>query len=427
MQFPGKTHTPFRLKLLLALLAAAGAGILLSYAGFKNSVGPYSEDEAGKLLLAKLDIAAAVLNSEIGADLDKARLLAARPALRELLARGARNSGQAEGGELLKSLAQAAGAAEGITILDLADARGRMAASLEARGPGTDLSRRMDFRMGLKGQYVSAPRPDKNSFSYEITVPVPEAGGRARPVGALRCRFKAGPALRAALEALRAGGASLALAKRGGRKIYFFGEAGQGRELSLKAGEAAPFLPALEGREGTYVSHETENMGTTYASRTLTVPDWTLALKTPFQPLARPEAGLLARARVLAALSFALLAAAAFFVASFLTGPLHDTAREAALLLEECGRPAEHPDALSEPSVLAGALSEAASAMKQQAYRDAELETETEKLREEEADLKTQNDELEKPNKYLMEREIKISELKKEISELREKVGSAAE
>lgn len=422
MQFPVKIYLPFRLKLLLAFLAAAGAGIYLSYSGLKNAAGPFSEQEAGAKLTAGLDIAAAVINAEVNTRLERTRLLAARPALREILA-----AGTAEEKSLSRLLAAEGGAATEVVSLDLADAKGRVAASLEKGGLGTDFSQRLDFRLGIKGHYVSAPRAGERAFYYDITVPVPAGGKASLPLGALRCRFKTGPAQLAALDALRAAGTVLVLAKRGGQRLLLTEGNAPGRYFELKSPEGAPFLPALEGREGSSVSAEAGGGKAVYASRALSGPDWVLTLKAPFSPAAQPMAGLLGQARLNALLAFTFLAAAAFFVVGSLTGPLREIAREAATLLEECGRPSNPSERLNEPEVLAAAISEAATVLRQQATRDLALETETEKLREEEADLKTQNDELEKLNKYLMEREIKISELKKEISELREKVGTSTE
>lgn len=427
MSFPVKIYLPFRLKLLLAFLAFAVAGIYLSYSGFRTAAGTFTEEETGGRFLARLDVAAAVINAEVSTGLERARLLAARPAMREILARSAAAGGPADRKELSRLLAGEAGAAGGLTGLDLADAKGRVAATMEQDGRGADLSRRIDFRLGIKEPYVSAPRGSDNSFFYDITVPVLAAAGKGRPLGILRCRYMALPAQLAALEALRAGGTDLMLAKRGGQKLLLAEGNAPAREVNLKAPEAAPFLPALEGKEGSSVSGGTGTDKSIYASRVLNGPDWILALKTPYSAAEQRTAGLLAGARLNALLAFTLLAAASFFVVGSLTGPLRGIAREAAALLAECGMPAVAGDRLCEPEVLTAAIAEAASAMKQQASRDLDLETEAEKLREEEADLKTQNDELEKLNKYLMEREIKISELKKEISELREKVGSAAE
>lgn len=423
MQFQVKIYLPFRLKLLLAFLAAAGAGIYLSYSGLKTAAAPFAEQQAGALLTARLDIAAAMLNAGINADLELARRLAARPELREMLAGGQTDA------KALGRLQGAVPPVSGILAgLDLADTKGLVTASVKTEGSGADLSRRADFRLGTKKYYISGPRLSGKDIGYDVTVPVFTAAGSAsRPLGALRCRFKTAPAQLAALDALRAEGAALVLAKRGGQRLTLTDGNGPARELNLKTPEAAPFLTALESKDGAPVSAETGAGRAIYASRAITAPDWVLVLKAPFVPAAQPAAGLLERVRLNALLAFTFLATAAFFVVGSLTGPLRGMAREAATLLAECGRPPAPAERLSEPDVLAAAISEAASALKQQATRDLELETETEKLREEEADLKTQNDELEKLNKYLMEREIKISELKKEISELREKVGSSAE
>jgi len=421
MQIPVKIYLPFRLKLLLAFLAAAGAGIYLSYSGLRNAAGPFSEQQAGARLTDRLDIAAAVINAEVNTRLERARLLAALPVMRETLA-----SGPAAGFPRLPAAGESA-AAE-ISGMDLADAGGKITASRQKDGQGTVLPRRADLRLGAKGGYISAPRLSGKDIGYDITVPVfAEAGKTARPLGALRCRFKAATGQLAALDSLRQQGTVLVLAKRGGQKFTLSEGAALARELNIKTPEAAPFLPALEGKEGAVLSDEAGGGRAIYASRVITGPDWVLAVKAPFSPDAQPMAGLLGHVRLNALLAFTFLATAAFFVVGSLTGPLRGVAREAAALLEECGRPAGPSERLSEPDVLAAGISEAAAALKRQASRDLELETETEKLREEEADLKTQNDELEKLNKYLMEREIKISELKKEISELREKVGSSAE
>ena len=319
-------------------------------------------------------------------------------------------------------------AAAEVLGMDLADAGGRVTASLQKDSAAAGLARLADLRPGMKGQYISSPRLHGKDIGYNITVPVfAEAGKTTRTLGTLRCRFKAAPAQLAALGALRQVGAALVLAKRGGQKIMLTEGTAPSRELNLKTPEAAPFLPALDGKKRAAIYYEAGGGRSIYASRVISGPDWVLAVKAPFSQEAQPAAGLLGQARLNALLAFTFLAAAAFFVVGSLTGPLRGLAREAAALLEACGRPTGASERLSEPDVLAAAIAEAATALKHQASRDLELETETEKLRDEEADLKTQNDELEKLNKYLMEREIKISELKKEISELREKVGSSAD
>lgn len=427
MKFPVKIALPFRLKLLLAFLAAAGTGIYISYIGVKNSAGPFSEQIAGAKLTARLDIAAAVMNAEINASLERTRLLAALPALRGILAGGSAG-GQPEDKVLSGPLAAVGGIAANITGMDLADKHGRVKASLENENRGADLSRRPDFRFGIKDHYISAPRLNGRDLSYYITVPVLAAAGeKTGPLGALRCRFKAAPAPLAALDSLRVKSTLLALAKRGGQRIILTAGNEPARELDVKAAEASQFLPALEGRERASVLPDAGCGRALYASRAISGPDWVLAAKEPFSASAQPAAALLDRARLTALLAFTFLATAAFFAAGAITGPLRGLAREAETLLEECGMPAGPAARLVEPEALTTAISDAASTLKHHASRDLELETETEKLREEEADLKTQNDELEKLNKYLMEREIKISELKKEISELREKVGSSTE
>jgi hypothetical protein len=218
----------------------------------------------------------------------------------------------------------------------------------------------------------------------------------------------------------------MVLAKKNARNILLIESARPAREVSLKVPEGAAFLPALSGREGASAAEEGSSGRMLYAWRTIPDSDWIIAAKTPFRPGSENFASLLERARLSALLAFVLLAAAAFFASGLLTAPLGEAGRQAAALLEQCGKTGAHKN-LCEPRLLAGAIEDAAGLLKKQSSRDLELETETEKLREEEADLKSQNDELEKLNKYLMERETKISELKKEISDLREKVGGGVQ
>lgn len=427
MSFPGKIFLPFRLKLLLAMLAAAGAGIYLSYSGFTSALDRFAQEETGKHLLARLDLAAALIDEDVKSSLERARLTAARTGLREILSRHNTNGANpADAGELSRRLADAAGASESITGLDLEDARGIVAASLEKANMGRDLSSRPDFRLGAKKHSISGPRWEKGVISYEVAVPVPALpGAAARPLGTLRCRFKVMPAQQAALRALRGGGAALVLAKSAGRRVLILEGSSPEREIRLESPEAAPFLPALSGKDGVLAVDGGVSGKALYACRPISAPDWVIAAKTPFSPPAGRAGKLLEGAWLNAALAFVVLALAAFFTVNLLAAPLCEAGRQVAFLLEQCGKPAGDKKNLCEPGILAGAIEEAAGMLKNQASRDIELETETEKLREEDADLKSQNEELEKLNKYLMEREIKISELKKEIDDLREKMGGA--
>ncbi|OGR44832.1 MAG: hypothetical protein A2X35_05930 [Elusimicrobia bacterium GWA2_61_42] len=429
MAFPGKVFLPFRLKLLLVMLTAAGAGIYLSYSGFRNALRPFSEGEAGNRLFSSIELAGAVIDEDVRAALERARLTAARTGLGELLARyNLKTPLPSDPADLARRLAGAAAGSDNLTGLDLAGINGKIAASLEKGRVGLDLSSRADFRLGLKSPYISAPRSENGTISYEITVPVPAPPGAGpRPLGALRCRFKIPPVRQAAAQTLREKGFIVALAKKSGQHLVLDEGKGPAREVSLKALEGAPFLPALSGKEGVSSMDEGKAGRMLYGWRTIPAPDWIIAAKVPFETNSAGSAMLLERARLNSLLAFVFLAAAAFFAVNLLAAPLCEAGRQAAALLEQCGKPAGDRKDLCEPAILARAIEEAAGTIKGQASHDMELETETEKLREEEADLKSQNDELEKLNKYLMEREIKISELKKEIDDLREKVAGGAQ
>jgi hypothetical protein len=243
----------------------------------------------------------------------------------------------------------------------------------------------------------------------------------------LRFRFRIIPAQQAALRALRGSGSALVLAKSSGRNMILEEGSSPAREIHLRSTEAAPFLPALSGKDGVTSVDGGASGKALYAFRAINTPDWIIAAKTPFSPAAEPAGKLLAGIRINAALIFAVLAAAAFFTVNLLAAPLREAGNRAASLLEQCGKPVEDKKHFYEPDALARAIEDAAGLLKNQTSHDIALETETEKLREEEADLKSQNEELEKLNKYLMEREIKISELKKEIDDLREKVGGGVQ
>jgi hypothetical protein len=242
-------------------------------------------------------------------------------------------------------------------------------------------------------------------------------GTAAKAVAVLRCSFRTSRQLQRTLAGLNSAGIAIAIARRNGETIILTGQGGLPLELPLKSEGAAPFLSLLSGDSAQSYG------GTLYDGRPVPGTDWIAAGAAQQASLAGPSAATLERARLISLLALAFLAGAAVFLASALTGPMKEAGRQAAALLETCGAPPMDKAALREPAAIAGAMETAASLIKQHSFRDLELETETEKLREEEADLKSQNDELEKLNKYLMEREVKISELKKEISDLREKVG----
>lgn len=425
MSFSGKLFLPFRLKLLFAILAAAAAGIYLCYGGFRNALGPYAEEEAGVRLTARLDLAAAAAEAELASGLERARLTAARTGLRDLLTR--QKSGQAlpsDPHELQKRLQDAAAASPSLLAMDLLDTAGKTAASLDKSDIGRDFSGAEAFRRGLRGNYIGAPFVSGGGIGYEVAVPVPPpAGSPGGPPGVLRCRFRASARLQEALETLRSAGLITAFAKLNGEKLVIYGPGSALKELAAKANEASPFLAFLSGSEKLSAAAKTGRAGMIYSGRRIAGTDWIAAAGIPLSSGTGAAAGLSERVRLGALLALALLAASAIFAVSLLTAPLKEAGRQAEALMDVCGAPPGNRKELCEPAAMAAAMGIAAAIMKKHSYKDVELETETEKLREEEADLKSQNEELEKLNKYLMDREIKISELKKEISELREKVG----
>jgi len=367
------------------------------------------------------------MDEDVKNGLTLARLTAARTGLREVLARHNTAHGlPSDTADLARRLADAAAASSNIAGLDLAGTDGRIAASLEKKRLGLALSSTADLRLGQIKAYISAPRVESDGIFYDVSVPVPALTAAAgRPLGVLRCRFIVAPAQKAAMRTLRTGGLALVLAKKGSRQLIIGEGPGPAREINLKSPEGALFLPALSREEG--VSAEEGISGRMlYGWKNIPSAGWLIAARTPFPSGTGNSEKLLGRARLSALLAFVLLAVAAFFTAGLLAAPLGEAGRQAALLLEQCGKPAADKKLLCEPGALAGAIEEAAGILKKQSSRDLELETETEKLREEEADLQSQNVELEKLNKYLMERETKISELKKEIADLREKVGGGA-
>jgi hypothetical protein len=430
MSFSGKVLLSFRLKLLLAILAAAAAGIYLCYGGVKSALRPYEEDEAGAKLLARLDLAAAALESETASGLERAGMTAARTGLREILSRQTEGqSAPTDAAAIQDRLHDAAQASPSMVSIDLLAPSGRTAASLEKSGIGTDHSKAEYFRRGLRGGYISAPQAVNGNLYYEIAVPAPLPKGKPGrgPAGVLRCRFKALPRLQQTLGSLSSAGLTLAIGKLSGEKLILTAPGVAAKEFSAKAPEAAAFVPFMSGGERFSSNAKRGPGGMLYAARAVAGTDWVAAAGMPLGSAAGAASGLLERVRLTALLAFMLLAVSAVFAVNLLAGPLTEAGRQAGELLEICGMPPAGEQGLREPAAMAAAMETAAALIKKHTSKDVELETETEKLREEEADLKSQNDELEKLNKYLMEREIKISELKKEISELREKVGGGVQ
>lgn len=420
MPFSHETLVPFRLKLLLAMLLAAGAGTWLTYKGFKSELKPFTNEAAGELLLSKLELRASLIDSELRAGLEKARLSASCTSLREMLAKHNLYGPGADRSGLKKALLEAAGATQ-FAGLDLAGADGKIVASLDPGKLGSILPGRP-----VPGERrVSPPRQENSYIVWDVTTPVmPPPGGGNVPLGALRCRFRLSQREALGLEPGKTPALTLALAARGGQSLLLVEAAGP-REAALRSADGAPFLSALAGKTGVEFASEGEPESDIFAWRPLGEADWVLAGRAPLKEFSAGAGELVSRARRRALLGFIFLAAAAFLAAGALTARLAEGGRQAAALLEECGISGDEKK-LSEPEALAGALGEAAAQLRRQSSRDLELEAEAEKLKEEEAGLKSQNDELEKLNKYLMERESKISELKQEIAELREKVGGGA-
>jgi len=413
MAFSLKKKAPFRLRLLAALLTAAAAGAWMGYASLMAALKPYSEKAGNDRLMSGVELTAGLIDTEIAADLEMVAREASSPLAAELLGRGKAGPGTRDAARL------AARASElGALSLELADRSGRLAASSSGRrqaGPAASRS----FRLGLKGAYAGPPLPGAPGVEYEAAAPVPPGrGDPSGPLGVLTARFRLRAGAGRAVEALLARGNRLALASPGGNEFVLLSQGAAPRTAGIKDQEAAPFLPALSGGGGGY-----SGKGWAYAWQPAPSPGWLLAAGDPAAGTYSGGTPLGSRARKRLLLWAALLAAGAILAAGALSLGLAEAGRQAADLLEQCGKPPADPRELAEPDKLAAAIAEVSAALRQQAARDLELETETEKLREEESDLKSQNDELEKLNKYLMERETRISELKQEISELREKVG----
>lgn len=419
MLFAGKLLLPLRLRLLLALIAAAGAGVFLTYSGIKNAAGVFVMEETGGKLFLRLSLAGEAVEKEINSGLEAARAIAGRASLREPLSRLGQGFGQPGDREELKArLGEAAAASASIAALQLAGANGSVAASyVKAAGTRSFAPRsRLSRRPG--GAYAGLPYAGAAALEYEVSVPVPVAAEKGLParLGELRCLFNGRP-LPASLR--ESGLVSFTLAERRGKSLKI-AEAGGSREISIASEQAVPFLSALEGKEG-YSVIKGAGGKTLYAYRRLNSSDWILTAATPYSAAARRGEDMLAAARLYALLSFAFLSIAAFFAAGLVLRPVTENARTAGAFLEECGQTAQEAAPGPDTDIIDKALAEASQLAKNRGRNGAELETETEKLRVEDADLKSQNTELEKLNQYLLDREIKISDLKKEISELKEK------
>ncbi len=377
-----------RLRVLLAMLAAAGAGVYLTYSAAMHAAGPLASDEAAGGLRARLDLAAALTEAGMSAASAQARALASLPA--SALA-GGLPAGRTHGPELTGAWLQ--------------DADGRVLASYRGRA-----SARQAAAAQSKNLMIGPPLWN-SGLEYEITAP---ASG-----GTLRCRFRAVPLPREAYG--RAGQeTSYIFALRRGNTLRTAGPRGSS-DVPIKSRQAELFLPALEGREGSAVSSDGSTL---FAFRRLPAADWIMTASTPYAAAAANGERMTGNVRLAALLIFALLAISCFFGAALALRPLRRTARAAAALLEDCGRQQADPDEQPSPELIDQALREASACLRSRDNVGARLEAETEKLRGEEADLKNQNAELEKLNQYLNEREAMIAELKGELAKLKEKAAS---
>ncbi|MCM2268098.1 MAG: hypothetical protein NDI60_10050 [Elusimicrobiales bacterium] len=420
MSFFAKKLLPFRLKLLLTILAAAAAGSWLTYAGFSAALEPFYGRSAAELLLSRLQLRATALDCELKSSLESARLAASQPGLSELL-----NQPQTARAELQQRLAAAAALLPGAAAMDLVRRDGTIAASLESTRIGADLSSRAEFKAWLKGRYIGAPRAENGGVTYQVSVPVPPVNaGQPGPSGFLLCRFRLTQTPSILPNLPEEPGPDLLLAKKGAQSLLFYGPSGA-RQINIRSAEGTPFLTAMAGKPGHRLQERGGDSSEVYAWAPLRSTDWVIAAKMRLDPLEAGWEKLLQDARLGALLALAVLAAAAFLASRGLSAGLAEAGQQASELMERCGKPVPTRN-LAEPDELAEALSEVSELLKAQAAKDLQLEAEAEKLREEESDLKSQNDELEKLNNYLMEREIKISELKQEITDLREKVGDGS-
>ena len=65
MIFGGEIFLPLRLRLLLALIAAAGAGVFLTYSGLKKPARVFAMEETGERLFLRLTLYAETVENEI--------------------------------------------------------------------------------------------------------------------------------------------------------------------------------------------------------------------------------------------------------------------------------------------------------------------------------------------------------------------------
>lgn len=418
MLFRGKGFLSLKVRTLLFFIAAAGAGILFTYLAAKNNVEAMAWKEAGDQIFSYLKIAAAETDLQINADIEKARHIAAAPALRAVLER---KPGEESLSSADKLLAEAAAVTPGAAALSLGRRDGSRAGSYKKAG-AEPVTADTEGALPSDGEsYVSPPFQTKGALSYEVSVMVPGAGGKA--AGTLSCRF-AGRKLPAAPLHYRGGVITMALARRTGDNLSITGAGKPAQEAALTSETARIFLPAIQGKEG-YSFTAAGKSPALYAYARLPSADWLIAASTDnFPREVSSTTAVLARTRQQGWLLFALLAVAGTLLVNFVPCPLGEAARTAAALLDETSSRAEGGTG-SDIDLIMRAMTEALTLVRRREQNGLELEKEAEKLREEDEDLKYQNLELDKLNKYLLERETKISELKKELRELQQRVETA--
>jgi hypothetical protein len=420
MFFIKKFRTSLRLRILLALIAVAGAGIFLTYSAAERVVVRLTAEESGARIFSSLKGSAAAIDSEISYGLERARLAAAQPALRELLYR--RNRGRAAQSDeetLRLYLKDAARTTRGLASITLVDAKGALAGAFREPGLKVVSPEAAGISVSPDEDYLSPPLIKKGDLFYEVAVVVPSsAPGAGAQAGTLRCCFVV-PAV------LRGGVSDFSLAGRRGKNLVITSKSKPREEVALDSESAALFRPALHGEEG-YSLPRGKDGGLIYVYGRLRAADWLIAaqISAPTAPLLYTTA-ILERIRLCAWLCFALVSMVAFFISKSLAAPVIEDARSASVLLQECRAPgAEAAGGRTETELIQSALTEAGALIRQSTEHGHQLQSETDKLREEETELKYQNLELDKLNKYLLKRETNISELKKEINDLRKEISS---
>ncbi len=420
-------YLPFRLKLLLALIAFAGAGTYVTYCGLRAAALPFAEREAGDRLFQKVDLAASLIEKELVYGLERASMTAARTGMREILER--RRSGKAEPGDaerLYARLEDTAKASPAVTELDLLDSRGIVAASLDRSRIGKDMSRSPSFLFPSAESLLPSGPGKSDLLPYEISVPVASLGGKGQRLGVLKCRLRASRDLAGSLKGLGEENIAFYITRRSGQKIYLSAYGSAAREIDANSPEAEPFLPSTEGQEGYSAPLDKTGQRTLYAYRRLRSTDWIVAARAPYAPVNSVLKSLLYGARLAALLTFVLLALCALPIAAAMARPVNAALRAAAGLLEDCGEAGHDTKLPTDAGVMAETINKAAAMLRAHKTRGIVLQNEAETLREEDADLKFQNAELEKLNKYLLDRETRITELKKELSDLKTKPGAGA-